>query len=609
MNNERFELLEQIGKGGMGVVWKARRESDGSIVALKLLHSIYLDEPDYIARFEREVDISMSIESPYIVKTIGYGTRDGVPYMAMEYVEGQSLRQLLKEHGKLSWEEARPILMQVAKALEAAHAANVIHRDVKPSNILITRDGTAKLADFGIARALELTALTGSSTMLGTPAYMAPDEKTTAASDLYSLGIVAYEMLTGIVPLSGNSQAEMIVARLTREVDLSLVPPEARSFVASLLVRDPAGRTTGPSEAWRLRPPAEFEEVTRRTLRRRNSGLMLALGVTVILVTAGLTLAALSPFDDDSNAAANPEATTSLASPEPQGQLTSEPTSRTSTAMPDRSVVAVAVSPTPAFPTLYWNQNSSLRDVRVRLALAAAASPQRLQWTPDDDRQLHRPLEQKEGPLLLNAAGFGPGKNELNLVLYFRSEDGVNVRKLRDSWEEVLGLTITLVQRTERESGIIIEEAFPDTPVLTRTPILPTPVPLAPTPIPPTAPPTRTPTPTIVPINRGLAPEITFISGEFREGNHTFSRTVVNWRDEDGDASLIEMVETDYLTEGFGRASQSLSHVAQIDNRGGSNSIFWVTCTSGGGFSIPLSFKIVDIQGNTTSRSVTFTCY
>src|SRR5690349_11074530 len=140
---ERFELLERIGRGGMGVVWKARDTTTGELVALKILHASQADDPDYVARFEREVEIARRLDAPNIVRVIGYGQREGLPYMAMELVDGPSLRDLVRERGTLPWDEAKRILTDAAQGLAAAHAAGVVHRDVKPSNILVGADGRA----------------------------------------------------------------------------------------------------------------------------------------------------------------------------------------------------------------------------------------------------------------------------------------------------------------------------------------------------------------------------------------------------------------------------------------------------------------------------------
>ena len=239
---ERFELLSQLGKGGMGVVWKARDTESGEIIALKLLHSIYVDDADYVARFEREVEVSQRIVSPNVVRVLGYGKRDGVPYVAMEYVDGKSLREVVHERGPLPWEEAKPILRQIAEGLGAAHAAGVIHRDVKPSNIMIDSAGVVKLADFGIARAMDLTRMTGGVTMLGTPAYMSPDMETTEQSDLYGLGCVLFELLTGVPPFVADSQQQVLMKHIRDVPQLEKLPPGARKITGWLLEKDPRRR-------------------------------------------------------------------------------------------------------------------------------------------------------------------------------------------------------------------------------------------------------------------------------------------------------------------------------------------------------------------------------
>ncbi len=197
---ERFTLLSELGRGGMGVVWRARDEESGSIVALKLMREAYAEDPEYLARFERELELARRIDSVYVVKVLGFGVRGKVPYLALEYVDGPSLHDALVGHGPYSWPETRAILTQLTQGLADAHAAGVVHRDVKPSNVLIGPDGIAKLTDFGIARGLDLTRVTATATILGTPAYLAPEGPKDARSDLYSLGVIGYELLTGAVP-------------------------------------------------------------------------------------------------------------------------------------------------------------------------------------------------------------------------------------------------------------------------------------------------------------------------------------------------------------------------------------------------------------------------
>ncbi|MEP7217205.1 MAG: serine/threonine-protein kinase [Anaerolineaceae bacterium] len=242
---ERFELLSQLGKGGMGTVWKARDSETGEIIALKLLHEQYASDPYFIERFEREVEVTRRIESPYVVKMLGYGDRQGRPYLAMEYIDGPSLKDLNQSEGPMSWDRARPLLRQVTLGLEAAERAGVVHRDIKPSNILIDVDGTVRLVDFGIAKAADMAALTGTSTTLGTPTYMAPEGKASPQADLYGLGCVAFEMLTGLPPFTGDSQGEIVVKHIRDAPDVSKLPQASKRTIGWLLEKDPKRRPSG----------------------------------------------------------------------------------------------------------------------------------------------------------------------------------------------------------------------------------------------------------------------------------------------------------------------------------------------------------------------------
>jgi hypothetical protein len=248
---ERFTLLSELGRGGMGVVWKARDEESGSIVALKLLRETYAEDPDYVTRFERELELAKRIHSRNVVQVLGYGVRDKVPYLALEYVDGPSLRERLASHGPYAWPEAKALLAQIAQGLADAHAAGVVHRDLKPSNILIGSDGVPKIADFGIAKGLDLTRVTGTSTLLGTPAYLAPEGPADERSDLYSLGVIAYELLTGVVPFEGRTYQEVILRHVREAPDLEKLPAEARPIVGWLLAKDAAER---PQSAHDLLP-------------------------------------------------------------------------------------------------------------------------------------------------------------------------------------------------------------------------------------------------------------------------------------------------------------------------------------------------------------------
>ena len=239
---ERFTLLSELGRGGMGVVWKARDEETGSIVALKLLRETYAEDPDYVVRFERELELAMRIDSVHVVKVLGYGVRERAPYLALEYVDGPSLSQRLTEHGPYAWDDTKSMLDQMARGLAAAHKRDIVHRDIKSSNVLVGSDGIAKLADFGIARGLDLTRMTATSTILGTPAYLAPEGPADERSDLYSLGIVGFEMLAGAPPFDGKTYQQVVVAHIRQTPDLDRLPAEARPVIGWLLAKDPEER-------------------------------------------------------------------------------------------------------------------------------------------------------------------------------------------------------------------------------------------------------------------------------------------------------------------------------------------------------------------------------
>ena len=232
----------------MGVVWRARDTVTGEEVAVKLLRGLHATDAEYVERFAREVELARRVQSEHVVRVLGYGARDGVPYVVMEYVAGHSLRAELAADGPFDPGRARAVLAQVADGLAAVHAAGIIHRDVKASNILVAPSGAAKLTDFGIARSTTFSGHTQTGTMLGTPAYLAPEGPSDARSDLYSLGVVYYELLTGVVPFAGTNYQEVILAHVRRPPDLLRLPDHERHLAAWLLAKDPAQRPQHASE-------------------------------------------------------------------------------------------------------------------------------------------------------------------------------------------------------------------------------------------------------------------------------------------------------------------------------------------------------------------------
>ena len=291
-----FTPIEQVGKGGMGVVWRARDDSTGQIVALKVLHAGYADDPDYRTRFEHELEIAKRINSVNVVKVLGYGVREGAPYIAFEFVEGPSLRERLAEHGPYDWPETRAMLLQLAEGLADAHAAGVIHRDVKTSNVLVAPGGILKLADFGVSQAADLTRVTRDGGLVGTPAYMAPEGPVDARSDLYALGIVAFELLNGSPPFEGTTYHEVLVAHLRRPPDITKLPPEARPIVSWLLAKDPGARPQSARQLVRVITGAEsIPGAQTAAVTQPDDPARISSAVTVVAPAAGAT-AARPPF-------------------------------------------------------------------------------------------------------------------------------------------------------------------------------------------------------------------------------------------------------------------------------------------------------------------------
>jgi len=239
---ERFALLEQVGRGAMGVVWKARDNERGKIVAIKMLRDLHVDNPEYVERFAREVDLASSVRSPHVVRVRGYGARADVPYLVLEFVAGRSLRAHIVEDGPFPPAEARDLLTQIAEALAAVHAVGIVHRDVKASNVLLTEEGVAKLTDFGIARDGDAKDSTRKGSLVGTPAYMAPEGPIDARSDLYSLGVLYYELLSGVLPFSSTNFQEVLLAHVNTAPDLTRIPADERKLTGWLMAKDPAAR-------------------------------------------------------------------------------------------------------------------------------------------------------------------------------------------------------------------------------------------------------------------------------------------------------------------------------------------------------------------------------
>lgn len=290
----RYLLLEEIGSGGMGTVYRARDQRTKTEVAIKVLHPFLRSEKSYIDRFRREGEMARSLKSPYIVRVLDIGHSGDEYFLVMEYVGGESLKILLQRQLRLPTERALRIATEVASALEEAHRKGIIHRDVKPQNILIAKDGTAKVADFGIARPSGGSELTATGDFLGSIQYMAPEAlngRADKCSDIYSLGIVLYEMLMGEPPIKGLTPYELIRGhndQAPEPIPSLFFGEELQELLTSCLAKSPSNRPQSISqvaakledllltaESLNLRP------VTNAGGRRRQSRL-----VTTRLVAA-----------------------------------------------------------------------------------------------------------------------------------------------------------------------------------------------------------------------------------------------------------------------------------------------------------------------------------
>ncbi len=247
----RYRLVELLGQGGMATIYRALDTQLGREVAVKLLRPEYLRDPDFSSRFRQEAQNAASLSHPNVVTVYDYGEDPSGPFIVMEYVDGEDLATILRRNGALPPTQAARIAAAVARALAASHARGIVHRDVKPGNVLIGRDGRVKVVDFGIARAIAEAQMTLPGTTLGSVHYFSPEqargENATNESDIFALGIVLYEMLTGTRPWEGDSAAGVALARLTGPVpDPALVrgsiPPDLAAITRKALARLPADR-------------------------------------------------------------------------------------------------------------------------------------------------------------------------------------------------------------------------------------------------------------------------------------------------------------------------------------------------------------------------------
>ena len=245
---DRYRLQLRIAIGGMGEVWQAEDELILRQVAIKILKEEYLSDPNFLERFRSEARSAALVEHEGIANVYDYGEDTGAAYLVMELVPGESMSRLLEREKRLSEERVLDIMAQTSRALAAAHARGLVHRDIKPGNLLITPDSKVKITDFGIARVGDQVPLTKTGQVMGTVQYLAPEQATgkasTPATDLYSLGVVAYEALAGKRPFTGENQMAIAMAHIN-EMPPALpesIDPRVQNLVLSCLAKKPTQR-------------------------------------------------------------------------------------------------------------------------------------------------------------------------------------------------------------------------------------------------------------------------------------------------------------------------------------------------------------------------------
>lgn len=243
----RYRLDDRIASGGMGDVWRGTDEVLGRTVAIKIMLTALLEEKGFVERFRAEARTMATISHPGVVRIYDFGS-DQVAYLIMEYVEGEPLSRTLSRVGRLTPARSMSLIAQAAEALQAAHEKGIVHRDVKPGNLLVRPNGTLVLTDFGIARSAAASQLTATGAVLGTASYLAPEQASgipaSALSDVYSLGVVAYQCLSGQRPYDGDTPLEIAMKHImgTPKPLPDDVPPAIRQVVERAMAKEPAAR-------------------------------------------------------------------------------------------------------------------------------------------------------------------------------------------------------------------------------------------------------------------------------------------------------------------------------------------------------------------------------
>lgn len=256
----RYEILEEIGSGGMATVYRAKCKLLNRNVAVKVLRDEFANDSEFIKRFQVEAQSAASLSHPNIVSIYDVGNEDGMHYIVMELIEGKTLKEIIKEKGKLPWKEAVNIASQIASGLSQAHQNHIVHRDIKPHNIIITKEGVAKVTDFGIAKAVSNSTINAFGSTIGSVHYFSPEHArggyTDEKSDIYSLGVVLYEMCTAKLPFDGETPVAVALKHLQEEPPMPLdscedLPKAVNDIILKAMKKDPNERYANASEMYK----------------------------------------------------------------------------------------------------------------------------------------------------------------------------------------------------------------------------------------------------------------------------------------------------------------------------------------------------------------------
>jgi serine/threonine-protein kinase len=337
--HDRYRLEERLGSGGMSTVYRAFDETLERPVAIKVMHREFSSDANQLERFRREARSIAGLSHPHVVTVIDAGEDDGRPYIVLEFVEGETLKDRIRRAGPLPAGEAVAYAIEVGRALQAAHAARLVHRDIKPQNVLIDRDGRAKVTDFGIARSLETEGLTAAGRVLGTTDYVSPEqalgEPVTPQSDIYSLGVCLYEMLAGEAPFAGDTHVTVAMKHVREPMpDVRRRRPDVSAALAAVVERATAkeranrygaveemvhdleevlaieaaraGETTGEATSVLQALPEDAAEVAPGRLRRPRRAFVLTL-LVIALVAGGIVALVLRAEPGTPGGAAKPD--------------------------------------------------------------------------------------------------------------------------------------------------------------------------------------------------------------------------------------------------------------------------------------------------------------